>query len=105
MDYAEYRKLAAARAVNEDKHDFSWELEHIPTVHSGFLQSLNGDDSKSVLRLTYYYSKGSYHCLLLDRSAREKAFINVGTLGEGLAIVEEAMKNNTLEWMTDKYAS
>ena len=103
MDYAEYRKLAAAKEATTDRHDFSWEQEHIPLLHSGFLQCLGGDHSKSVLRLTFYYSNGSYHGLLMDRQAREKAFIDVGTLCEGLAAVEEGMKMNTLDWRQDNW--
>ena len=103
MDYAEYRAERASQETNADRHDFSWEQEHIPLLHSGFLQSLPGDVTKSCLRLTFFYSKGSYHCLLMDKETREKAFLNVETLGEGLAAVEEALRNSTLDWVQDEY--
>ncbi len=102
MSYVEQKKKRQEESVNVGRFDFGWEVEHLPTLHSGFLEPCAGDESKSTLFLSLWFSNGSYRFRLQDRSSDEKAFGECGTLAEAFSTIEEKLNAGTLDWSPDK---
>ena len=102
VSYDEQRKRNEENDVSQNRHDFGWEEEQCPLLHSGFLQPCTGDDSKSVLFLSIWCTSGSYKCKLLDRQRDEKCFISVGTLGQAFTKLEAALRDDTLDWTPER---
>ena len=102
MSYAEHRKEQAHSDVNARGVDFGWEEEQCDLLHSGFLERVSGDDTKSVLFLSIWFTAGIYKCKLLDRQNHERCFINVGSLENLFQNVNAMLTSNELEWMPDE---
>lgn len=101
MDYAELRKQRQDKDASTDRFDHSWEQAHCPVLHSGFLECLNGDESKSALFLSLWYSNGAYRVRLEDRQAEEKAFLEVGGLEELFERLDGVLRSTGLDWSPD----
>jgi len=98
MSYGEHRQARVDSETNQDVVDHSWEQERCGLLHSGFLERCSGDDSKSVIFLSIWYTKGMYRCKLLDRQNREKTFVDVGTLENLFETLNRMMMDCELEW-------
>lgn len=103
MSYAEQRERRQKEDANVSKHDFGWEEEQLPMLHSGFLERCKGDDSKSAFFLSIFFANGEYRCRLQDRQADEKAFIRVTSLRGLFEQLEAALSADDVEWTPDKY--
>lgn len=104
MSYAEQRKQRQESEVNVGRHDFGWEEEHLPTLHSGFLEPCAGNADRSTLFLSLWFANGSYRFRLQDRSSDEKCFGDTGTLAEAFTVIERMLNDGTLDWSPDKRA-
>jgi len=102
MSYAEHRKEQAHQDVNAGGADHSWEEEQCDLLHSGFLERVSGDDQKSVLFLSIWFTSGIYKCKLLDRQNHERCFLNVGSLENLFQNLNAAIASNELEWLPEQ---
>lgn len=101
MSYGEHRKLQTEQEVNAAGTDFGWEEEQCDLLHSGFLERCTGDDTKSVLFLSVWFTGGIYKCKLMDRQNHERCFINVGSLENLFQNLNAMLLSNELEWMPE----
>ena len=103
MSYAESRKARQESDVNVGRHDFDWEEQQCPTLHSGFLEPCSGNADKSALFLSIWFSNGSYRVRLQDRSSDEKCFADIGTLKSAFEKIEELLNTGSLDWSPDHH--
>jgi len=99
MSYADHRREQANEEVNTGRVDFGWEEEQCDLLHSGFLERCTGDDTKSVLFLSIWFTAGIYKLKLLDRQNDERCFVNVGSLENLFQNLNAMLASNQLEWM------
>jgi len=104
MSYADKRKERQESEANTSRFDFSREERETPLLHSGFLESCQGDENKSVLFISIWFANGSYRCRIQDRQADEKAFFELGTLHDCFQKLEAVLNNGTLDWTPDRAA-
>lgn len=104
MTYAEQRDARRSADANFSKHDFSWEEEHCPSLHSGLMEPLPNRPGYGALFVSLWVSNGSYRVRIQDRSVDEKAFLDVGTLENVFSKIDEALLGDSLDWTPDKVA-
>lgn len=101
MSYADKRKLRTADEANQDRHDFTWEEQNIPLLHTGFMERVSGAADKGTLFISFWFSNGEYKCRIQDRNVNEKAFFAAGTLVDVWTRIEAALEQWNLEWTPD----
>ena len=99
MSVQDARSRRKSQEVNLDRFSFKEEKEALPNLHSGFTEECSKHTGKSAFFLSIWFNNGQYKACLLDRESEEKAFYNIGELFNILAITEEALRNDTLEWI------
>ena len=99
MNVQDRRRDRQSQDSNLDKYEFNQERETIPNLHSGFIEECTKQPGKSAFFLSIWFSQGQYKGCLLDRQSEEKAFVNIGELFEVLAVLENALENDSLEWI------
>lgn len=99
MGFLEQRQKAKEETTNGYRFDFSWEKQHVPLLHDGFLESVEGSEGKSVLSIQLFFSNGRYRARIQDRQNREQAFCDVGTLAEAFEVLERGLREDQLDWM------
>jgi len=102
MSYFSKRQEQQADDSNTSRFDFTHEQEIMPLLHSGFCESLPNDTTKSTLYLSIWFANGGYRARITDRQAREKAFIELGTLTDCFARIEKLLEANDLDWVEDR---
>lgn len=102
MSYAERRKRSEDNDQSHYRHDFGWEEQQLPVLHSGFTEPVSKHPEKSRLFVSLFFANGSYRARIQDRETDEKAFLDVGTLREFLDKVESALANDALDWTPDR---
>ncbi len=102
MDYAELRERRSQQDVAQEKFDFETEKKEFPLLHSGFTEPLTNRPEKNAFMFTIYFQRGQYVVWLQDRQNETKAFINVGTLIQAFAVVEQALLDDTVDWVIDR---
>lgn len=98
MSYAEQRKQQRDQGQNHSRFDFSWEEGECPLLHSGLTTMCTKEPNRGQLSMQVYFSNGRYHCRLMDREFGEQAFIDLASLGTSFAEIEQAIKNQSLDW-------
>jgi len=102
MDVAKAREARKKQEGNLDRHDFAEEKEHLPLLHSGFVECCTHDPSKSAFFVQIWFQNGEYRGCLLDREAEEKAFCNFGELMDTFSKLQDGLDKLTLDWVPDK---
>lgn len=101
MDVKQAREARKKKEGNFDRHNFEEEKEHLPLLHSGFIETCSNDPTKSAFFLTIWFANGSYRGCLLDREAGEKAFVDFGELMDTFAKLQTGLDTLTLDWQPD----
>lgn len=104
MGFSERKAEQQKNLLSNDRFDFAWERNIVPTVQEGFEEACAGDPNKSVLMITVYFAHGQYQAKILDRQNDEKAFLPLGTLKDCWETIERALVDNSLVWTPDRYA-
>jgi len=102
VDYAELRKQQSEHNQNHDSSDFTWEIEHCPFLHDGFISPCPVDETKSSLFVSLWFTQGHYQCKILDRSHDERAFAKIESLGSCFEEIETALATGMLDWSPEK---
>jgi hypothetical protein len=99
MNVQDMRRQRQSLDSNVNKFEFTQEKETLPNLHSGFSEECSKMPGKSAFFLSIWFSQGQYKACLLDRESQEKAFFNIGEIYDVLAVTEEALANDMLEWI------
>lgn len=102
MSYTEQRDARKSSEVNNTRHEFEWELEHVPLLHSGFMEPTPNRPEYGILFLSIWFANGSYRIRLQDRGNDEKAFLDCGTLDGVFQLLEQHLIAGTLDWTPDR---
>ena len=102
MTAKQLREARKRHEQNGERYDFEMEKEHLPLVHSGFTEATTDDLNVSSFFVSIWYSNGAYRLKLLDREAKEKAFLITGTLVDCLDKLERALSSGDLDWVPDE---
>lgn len=105
MNVQEAREARKRSEGNVDRHEFRDEKEHLPLLHSGFVECCTHDPAKSAFFLQIWFQNGEYRGCLLDREGEEKAFVTFGELMDTFAILQTHLDKFTLDWQPDKRKS
>ena len=104
MTWESYRRLVEDKEVNVDTTDWSWEEEHIPLLHSGFLESTTGKKPRARLSITLVFAKGHYSAKVSDRVSRCSVWLELAGLNEFLLNIEELIKAGDIHWENDEWS-
>lgn len=103
MSWDSYRKLDDNKEVNEDAQDYSWHLEHMPLLHSGFLETTKGRKPKSRLVLTLIFTRAKYVLKLTDRVSHKVAWIEHPPLENLFEWLEAEIKIGNIFWEIEEW--
>ena len=96
MSYAEKKRSRREAEQNTDIHDYSWEEENTPTLHSGFIEPTTENPPRSRLSLHLYFDGGRYWCRIEDRVDQEQAFTTVSSLESVFKEIERSLETDDL---------
>ena len=99
MSVQESRKNRKEHGANNDRFQFQVERKEIPNLHSGFIEESTHHPGKSAFFLSVWFSNGQYKCCLMDRQSNEKCFMDIGEITTLLTTLEDALVQDTLDWM------
>jgi len=102
MSFLARREAARQNDQNVSRHDFSWEEQNVPLLHSGFTEPNPHRSEYGILYLSVWFKDGGYRIRLQDRSSDEKAFLEVGTLGALFSEIEHALDTESMSWSADR---
>lgn len=103
MSWDSYRKLDDDAAVNHDANDFSWEEDHIPLLHSGFIETTTGRKPKCRLVLTVLFTRGQYVLKLTDRVSHKVAWVDGPPLANLFEWLEDQIKVGGINWEIEEW--
>ena len=98
MSWDSYRKLRDDEEVNHDGGSCEWELEHIPLLHSGFLETTNDRKPKCRLVISVMFTRQKYVMKLTDRVSHKVAWIENPPLANLFEWLEDRIKTHELNW-------
>lgn len=103
MTWDSYRKLSDDTEVNQDAKSFPWEEEHIPLLHSGFLECTKGRKPKCRLVITLLFTRGQYVMKLTDRVSHKVAWIDSPPLANIFEWLEDHIKTGEVNWESEDW--